>query len=52
MEAIFGLVFALGVMIFLFLALRKCVLWYFRIPERIEQNEQIIKLLRRVADKQ
>jgi len=42
-----GIAFALGVLYLI----REVVLWYFKINVRVEQNDQIIKLLTKIASR-
>ena len=47
-EAIFG---GLVITILAFILGRLLVLWYFKIEKRVEQNDEIIKLLIQLNDK-
>ena len=47
-EAIFG---GLIITILAFILGRLLVLWYFKIEKRVEQNDEIIKLLKQLNDK-
>lgn len=42
----------LVVIILAFILGRLLVLWYFKIDKRVEQNDEIIKLLKQLNDKQ
>lgn len=51
-EAIFGgLVVTILAFILAFILGRLLVLWYFKIDKRVEQNDEIIKLLKQLNDK-
>ena len=50
-DAFFALLVSLGFLILLFLLLRKLVLWYFRIDERVKLMEEQVELLRRIDAK-
>ena len=50
-DAFFALLVALGFLILLFLILRKLVLWYFRIDERVKLMEEQVELLKRIDSK-
>ena len=47
-EAVFA---GLAVTILAFILGRLLVLWYFKIEKRVEQNDEIIKLLKQLNDK-
>ena len=50
-DAFFALLVSLGFLILLFLILRKLVLWYFRIDERVKLMEEQVELLKRIDAK-
>ena len=50
-DAFFALLVSLGFLILLFLVLRKLVLWYFRIDERVKLMEEQVELLKRIDAK-
>jgi hypothetical protein len=41
-----------GIAILLFLVLREIFCWYYKINERVDQNKEIIRLLKKIADAQ
>ena len=47
-EAMLG---GLVIIIIAFIVCRLLVLWYFKIEKRVEQNDEIIKLLKQLNDK-
>ena len=51
LDAFFVLLVSLGFLILLFLLLRKLVLWYFSIDERVKLMEEQVELLRRIDAK-
>ena len=51
LDAFFVLLVSFGFLILLFLLLRKLVLWYFRINERVKLMEEQVELLKRIDAK-
>ena len=51
MESIGTLLVGLVIIFIVLYLIRQIVLWYFKIDIVVKQNEEIIRLLKRIADK-
>ena len=50
-EQILGILFSLAVLFIIWIAIRGIVCWYYKIDQRIENQEQIISLLQSIDSK-